>query len=222
MPSRLYSSQSSLEPSQGETDSRSQSMLLSQLSNPKSHPIQITGDDVEHSLSTLELAQAPLEQPWDHMIADQLQTDPSLKHKQHTSKPLRSHSRNSSFSSTVGEVLPGKPKGHRRSNSGEQPATSHFVLPARRPHGRAVMQEPPLSTRSSYRMEAPWENAAQQSARSFGQGSTGQHNICSYCFTWDEHAYMWCKLLACVLSQTIVDDKLRQYIEHMLYKPVEA
>lgn len=177
MHSRLYTSQSSLETSQGETDSKLQSMVLSQLSNPKSHPIQITGEDVEHSLSTLELAQAPLEQPWDHMSADQLQPHPSLKHKQHTAKPSRSHSRNSSFGSAAGELLPSKSKGHLRSNSGEQPATSHFVLPARRPQGRAVMQEPPLSTRSSYRMDAPWENAPQQSARSFGQGSTGQHII---------------------------------------------
>ena len=45
--------------------------------------------------------------------------------------------------------------------------TSHFKLSAKQLHGRAVVQEPPLSTRSSYRMD--WENEPQNSARSYGQ-----------------------------------------------------
>lgn len=172
--SRLYSPQQSLDVSQGRPDSSLQSVVLSQLSAPKSHPIQVTGEDVEHMLSTLELAQAPLEQPWDQHAAQRNQSQSMPKHKQHMSKPSRSHSRNSSFGSAAADALqPSKPKSHRRSSSGEQPATSLFVLPGKRPQGRAVMQEPPLSTRSSYRMDAPWENVAQGSAQSFGPGSAG-------------------------------------------------
>lgn len=149
----------------------SQSMILSQLSKPKSHPIQVTGEDVEHAVSTLELAQMPVDQPWDHQAAEQVQATFTSKQRQHASKPSRSHSRNSSFGSAAPEtVQPIRPKGYRLSNTGEQPATSHFVLPGKRPVGRAVMQEPPLSTRSSYRMDAPWENAPQDTAQSFSGG----------------------------------------------------
>lgn len=159
-------------------DNNLQSVVLSQLSKPKSHPIQVTGEDVEHAISTSELAQVSADQLWDRQPAEHSQLNASMKQKRHISSS-RSHSRRSSFGSAISAdpVQQSRPKGHRRSSSGEQPATSHFVLPGKRPLGRAIVQEPPLSTRSSYRMDAPWDNAAQDTAQSFGEGSTGRFAV---------------------------------------------
>ena len=165
------------DPSPGTPSSSLQTMVLSQLSKPQSHPIKVTAEDVEHGLTSLELAQAPLEQPWEQQSASlQQPLAGGHKHRQPMQTATRRHSRAASMTSGPSAALqPSRTKGHRRSNSGEaQPAVSHFVLPGKRPQGRALVQEPPLSTRSSYRLD--WENAPQLSALSIGQSSTGDSN----------------------------------------------
>ena len=148
----------------------------SYLSNPKSHPIQVTGDDIEHSLSELDLGQ--LTPAGDDIAATSRQASQSsmLTHQipyagQQPARGSRRGSRNASFTGVTGSKQ-GK-AGHRRSSSGEEPtaATSHFKLSAKQLHGSHVMQEPPLSTRSSYRMDS-WDHEPQSSGRSYGPPGT--------------------------------------------------
>ncbi len=165
--------------------SGSQSLAMSQVMRPKSHPVRVTGDDIEHSLSELDLslfspsgedtATASRQASQSSMLNAQI---PYTQH--HQPGTSKRGSRSASFSSTSAGVKAGQ---HRRSSSGEeQPATSHFKLPEKQLHARAVMQEPPLSTRSSYRME--WENEPQSSSRSYGQTgvSLDQHSNPGKCY----------------------------------------
>lgn len=156
----------------------SQSLATSQLMRPRSHPIRVTGEDIEHSLSELDLsmfspsgedtATASRQASESSMLNAQL---PYPKQQQAavsgSSRGSRRGSRSASFSS-VSAGKPSKAGQHDKSSGGkEQAATSHFKLSAKQLHGRAVVQEPPLSTRSSYRMD--WENEPQNSARPYSQ-----------------------------------------------------
>jgi len=177
--SNLHTATSTADSGQHVDNSSSQSLAMSQLMRPKSHPIRVTGEDIEHSLSELDLsmfspsgedtAAASRQASQSSMLNAQL---PYPQHQQPavTKRP----SRNPSFSSAAPGKA-GKAGQHRRSSSSEeQPATSHFKLSAKQLHGRAVVQEPPLSTRSSYRMD--WENEPQNSARSYGQTGAYHRN----------------------------------------------
>ena len=149
---------------------------MSRPKNPKSHPIQVTGEDIEHSLSELDLGQlTPVAD--DTASTSRQASQSSMPHQipypsqQHATSSKRG-SRNASFTAaSVGRQ--GTSGQHRRSSSGEEQsaATSHFKLPAKQLHARHVMQEPPLSTRSSYRMES-WDHEPQGSARSYGPSGT--------------------------------------------------
>ena len=159
-------------------DSRgNQSLAMSQLMRPNSHPIRITGEDIEHSLSELDLslfspsgedsAAASRQASQASMLSNQVpfaqQQQPGVS---------KAGSRRPSFLSTAAGKTGRGGSHHRRSSSGEeQPATSHFKLPAKQLLGRAVMQEPPLSTRSSYRMDS-LDNEAHSSGPSYGQTGT--------------------------------------------------
>ena len=89
----------------------------------------------------------------------------------------------------------------RRSSSGEeQPATSHFKLAAKL-HARAVMQEPPLSTRSSYRMDSidaePQSSAISstqtgQTATNFLQLSKNADKLCLEFVARSQHDAVAC------------------------------
>ena len=162
--SNLHTATSTADSGQHVDNSSSQSLAMSQMMRPKSHPIRVTGEDIEHSLSELDLsmfspsgedtAAASRQASQSSMLNAQL---PYPRHQQPA--VTRRPSRNPSFSSAAPGKA-GKAGQHRRSSSGEeQPATSHFKLSAKQLHGRAVVQEPPLSTRSSYRMD--WENEPQ-------------------------------------------------------------
>ncbi|DBA99837.1 hypothetical protein WJX77_011850 [Trebouxia sp. C0004] len=170
--SNLQTATSAADSGQHVDNSSSQSLAMSQLMRPKSHPIRVTGEDIEHSLSELDLSM--FSPSGEDTAASSRQASQSsmlhaqLPYPQHQQPAVTKRpSRNPSFSSAAPGKA-GKAGQHRRSSSGEeQPATSHFKLSAKQRHGRAVVQEPPLSTRSSYRMD--WENEPQNSARSYGQ-----------------------------------------------------
>ncbi|KAL0021276.1 hypothetical protein WJX79_005975 [Trebouxia sp. C0005] len=168
--SNLHTPTSTADSGQHLDNSNSQSLAMSQLVRPKSHPIRVTGEDIEHSLSELDLSMFSLSGE-DTAAASRQASQSSmlnaqLPYPQHQQPPLTKRpARNPSFSSAAPGKA-GKAGQHRRSGE-EQPATSHFKLSAKHLHGRAVVQEPPLSTRSSYRMD--WENEPQNSARSYGQ-----------------------------------------------------
>ena len=151
----------------------SQTLAMSQRMGPRSHPIHVTGEDMERSLSELDLGQ--LTPAGDDTAATSRQASQSSMvghhfldgRKQHAAGS-RQGSRHTSFTGSAAGGQ-GRPGQHRRSSSGEEQAaaaTSHFKLPAKQLHARHMMQEPPLSTRSSYRMDS-WENEPHSSARSY-------------------------------------------------------
>lgn len=159
----------------GNRDS-SQTLVMSQHMHPRSHPIQLTGDDMERSLSELDLGQ--LTPAGDDTAATSRQASQSsmmnsefLDARQHAARSSSSRpgSRPASFTGDTAsraDKQGGMGQHRRRSSSGEEQsatATSHFKLPAKQLH---VMQEPPLSTRSSYRMDS-WDNEHHSAARSY-------------------------------------------------------
>ncbi|KAL3142922.1 hypothetical protein ABBQ38_003209 [Trebouxia sp. C0009 RCD-2024] len=164
--------------SSGSQRDRSQTLVISQHMHPRSHPIQVTGDDMERSLSELDLGQ--LTPAGDDTAATSRQASQSsmmnsdfldARQRGAASSSSRPGSRPASFTGdAAGRAGKQRHVGQhrRRSSSGEEQsaaATSHFKLPAKQLHVRHVMQEPPLSTRSSYRMDS-WENEHHSAARS--------------------------------------------------------
>lgn len=150
---------------------------MSQHMDPRSHPIHVTADDMGRSLSELDLGQ--LTPAGDDTAATSRQaSQSSMMNAQFVDAPQqqraavsRQGSRRASFSGDAAGKQ-GRTGQHTRSRSGGEQAaaaaaaTSHYKLPAKQVHSRHVMQEPPLSTRSSYRMD-PWDNEAYSSARSY-------------------------------------------------------
>lgn len=151
---------------------------MSQHMDPRSHPIHMTADDLGRSLSELDLGQ--LTPAGDDTAATSRQASQSSlvnahileAPQQRAAVSSRQGGRHASFTDGAAgkQARAGQ---HRRSSSGEEhttaaaaAATSHFKLPAKQLHARHMMQEPPLSTRSSYRMD-PWDNEAHSSARSY-------------------------------------------------------
>lgn len=158
----------------------SQGSAVGRSRNPKSHPILVTGEDIEHSLSELDLGRlTPL---GDETAGTSRQASQSSMLHQQIPYPSQQHatgsrrgSRNASFTGGAAGRR-GVAGQHRRSSSGEEQsaATSHFKLPPKQLHARQVMQEPPLSTRSSYRMES-WDQEPQGNARSYGPSGALPH-----------------------------------------------
>ena len=175
--SRPGNTAASLRSNRGST----QTLAMSQRMDPRSHPIQMTADHMGRSLSELDLGQ--LTPAGDDTAATSRQASQSsmmsaqfLDAPQQRAAVSRQSSRQASFTGDAARKQ-GRAGQHRRSNSGEEQtisaaaaaaaaATSHFKLPVKQLHARHVMQEPPLSTRSSYRMD-PWDNEAHSSARSY-------------------------------------------------------
>ena len=151
----------------------SQTLAMSQRMRPQSHPIHMTAHDMGRSLSELDLGQ--LTPAGDDTAATSRQESQSSMVNaelrdayQQRAAVSRQSSRHASFTGGAA-AKQGRAGQHRRTSSGEEEtaaaaATSHFKLPAKQLHARHVMQEPPLSTRSSYRMD-PWDNEAHSSAR---------------------------------------------------------
>ena len=186
--------------SSGSTRGSSQTLAMSQRMGPRSHPIHMTADDMGRSLSELDLGQ--LTPAGDDTAATSRQASQSsmanaqlLDAPQQRAAVSRHSSRHASF--TAGAPgQQGRAGQHRRSSSGEEQeaaaaaaATSHFKLPAKQLHARHVMQEPPLSTRSSYRMD-PWDNEAHSSARSYApSGVLHQPDTMAYAsLAWFVHS----------------------------------
>lgn len=159
----------------GSTRGSRQTLTMSYPMDPRSHPIHVTADDMGRSLSELDLGQ--LTPAGDDTAATSRQaSQSSMMNAQFVDAPpqraavSRQGSRRASFSGDAAGKQ-GRTGQHKRSSSGEEQAaaaaaTSHYKLPAKQLHSRHVMQEPPLSTRSSYRMD-PWDNEAYSSARSY-------------------------------------------------------
>ena len=161
--------------SSGSNRGSSQTLAMSQHMDPRSHPVHMTADDMGRTLSELDLGQ--LTPTGDGTAATSRQaSQPSMVNaqfldtRQQRAAVSRQSSRQASFTGGAAGRQ-GRAGQHRRTSSGEEQtaaaaATSHFKLPAKQLHARHVMQEPPLSTRSSYRMD-PWDNEAHSSARSY-------------------------------------------------------
>lgn len=163
----------------GSTRGGRQTLTMSHPMDPRSHPIQVTADDMGRSLSELDLGEVT--PAGDDTAATSRQaSQSSMMNAQFVDAPQQKHaavsrqgSRRASFSGDAAGKQ-GRTGQHKRSSSGEEPAaaaaaaaaTSHYKLPAKQVHSRHVMQEPPLSTRSSYRMDL-WDNEAYSSARSY-------------------------------------------------------
>ena len=160
----------------GSTRGSRQTLTMSDPMYPRSHPIHVTADDMGRSLSELDLGQ--LTPAGDDTAATSRQASQSSMMnanfldapQQQRAAVSRQGSRRASFSGDAAGKQ-GRTGQHKRSSSGEEQAaaaaaTSHYKLPAKQVHSRHVMQEPPLSTRSSYRMD-PWDNEAYSSARSY-------------------------------------------------------
>ena len=179
--------------SAGSNRGSSQTLAMSQRMDPQSHPIHMTADDLGRSLSELDLGQ--LTPAGDDTAATSRQASQSSlvnahfleAPQQRAAVSSRQGSRHASFTGGAAGKQ-GRAGQHRRSSSGEEQtiaaaaaaaaaaATSHFKLPAKQLHARHVMQEPPLSTRSSYRMD-PWDSEAHSSARSYAPSGVLQSTV---------------------------------------------